>query len=753
MVAPVSSLMSSLESIFNNQNLADNDYVYVKGSQAQTENSSRLYTTRSRKMKTAERVVSEIRSRYGAAAGDVLSRQLASYLSGNHQLKVGELRRAFQTAQAMRLNEIALSLRQQYGDGLGNALAPLYDQIAERRLVSARDVAEAVQRQVGEGAYAVAMASGRGVHVSDRLDALPERLTEVQQTVDRLNASAAGVRTAMMAFCRRGEMTRAGALAVVQAQRELPQKYQEELNEQLQRLPATGVTVDEAFRFFGRVNFLWKQAAYDDYIAQQPDPVLCRMTGIIHLQDRATELTQSVRQEIEAKMAAARPAAQPWLDIVAKVRSDAQQRGFVISELFDEAAAQMVKEAVRHSAPDEASLKTFKEAVETRLKRETDFDFGVEYEIRQHAWTPQQKALFREAMTYARDEMPRENLFFGFGNVASTVVELIKEGAAGTSDPSTYLKACVLAGLRQAPWVREKLPELTSLYQRTGGRPPLADFCTALFGERAAAPDKSKGLKAVNAAFEKHWSTLCERLLEDEGGWVIPQRFDGDMDPRQLVWNAASMGMKLEKAVAQFKDQSRRIDQSDFYKMPGSGFECSKKDSVLEASLVQDFSRQKTVGGRLGQVVINIDQGDGTGTRITNGTEGMTAEEAAKFANGVRGPKHEKLFAALRRLSGGHPEQYRRLVEHLTQVGAAFGMKALVQIVNGGRDSGGEHAPFEYHFTKEADGSVVLECHTPEQLPVAKISAQYVFSPEGDVQCTRWQLTPYNEPQPAAPNA
>ncbi len=746
MTSPAVDLTNSFEAIFNDRTISDDACVFVKGGQARTEGAR--FTTHSRKIKTADGLFTALCHRFGNSVGDALSQQFAAYFSGDHRLRVGEMRQMFQEAERLKLTEVERALRDAYGNNIGDALAPLHEQVNQGQLVTDRKVMEVVKRHVGEEAYAVARASGRGVRKHDGLNELADRLNEVMSVVDRFNASAPRVRDAVLAFCRQGAMTRSAVREVVNDLMPMGGAFREELNELVMQLPASKVTVDDAFKFFVKANRCYKQAAIDAFLAQQADPVLCRMAGIGRLRERGTEFTADVRRDVENAMAKAQPAAQVWLDIVRSVREAAQRDGVTVSELFDEDAAQMVKEEVRKPLAGEAQKTAFKEALETRLKRETNFDFGVEYEIAHQQWSPEQAALFRETMAYVRDEMPHEDFFVKTGCVAQQLATLINEGAAGLRDPQAYLKACALTGLSQASWVQENLAQVSELFQRTNGRPALAELSAVLFGKKAEVPAKAKGLEAMWAAFDKHWRTLCEGFYENENGWVnvsaAPRRIGADSFSR--IQAATSAGMKLERAVAQLKDPSRAIDSSDFYRMPGEGLPDKMTTEEAEASFVEDFGRQVMRDGKLGNASIHIERPDHTGTAVTNTTEGMTPEEAERFKGGRgRVAVHEKVFAALKELCDGHEVQYRRLVEHLTQTGAGYGMKSFAQLVNGGRNSGGEHTPLECHVTKNPDGSVVLECHTPEKLPTAKVSARYVFSPEGGVECTDWRLVPCNE--------
>ena len=749
MVSPVTDLMSSFKTIYENKRtFHDDDYIYVKDGSLHTEAATRRYTRSSLKAKTAERLLSVIRQHYSATVGDALEPLMQPYLSGEHQLKVGVVRSLFQQAEVLRLNEVSQALRQAYPQ-LGNPLEPLYQHVmAKNSLTTDLDVKEEVKRLVGHDAYAVALAGGLGVQRGDGLNQLHERLTEVMPVVKQFNASAPRVRDAVTAFCRGGQMTRAAALAVVNRQMPLTDKFRNDLNALLEKLPEEGVTVDDAFKFFAKANRFYKQVLIDEYVAQQPDPILCRMAGISRLRDNAAELTADEISDIQSKMADAekKPNASFWLAAVRDVREAAKRDGIELSDEFDNYAAQLVKEHAKADVKaDEEGKAAFKKTLEIRLKRETNYDFAMQYEIDRQPWNREQIALFRQTMGYVRDEMPREDFFVKLGCVANHLVTLINEGAADLSDPLSYLKACAMVGIHQAAFVREHLAEVSALYHRTNGRPTLAQLTALLYGANAAVPDKAKGFEAMWPVFEQHWEALCDQFYAD--GWEgVSLRGNGEA--LAFIGSATTAGMKLKSAVAHWKDPELPVVAEDFYEMPGVGLPCRKTAAEVEADFVRDFGRQKMPQGLLGNAKIILSRPDGTGMMVSNETETMTAAEKERFEGGQeRCPRHEKVFEALRELTGDNEAQYVRLMEYVTQSGPSYGMKGFGRLVAGGMRSGLEHTPLQYHFSKNPeDGSVVLECHTPENLPIAKLRARYVFDVNGGVTCTDWRLDPFDPP-------
>ena len=56
--------------------------------------------------------------------------------------------------------------------------------------------------------------------------------------------------------------------------------------------------------------------------------------------------------------------------------------------------------------------------------------------------------------------------------------------------------------------------------------------------------------------------------------------------------------------------------------------------------------------------------------------------------------------------------------------------------------AGLEHAPLEVSYSKAADGSIVVESRTTEELHIAQLRARFVIHPDGTLVYEALSITP-----------
>ncbi len=199
--------------------------------------------------------------------------------------------------------------------------------------------------------------------------------------------------------------------------------------------------------------------------------------------------------------------------------------------------------------------------------------------------------------------------------------------------------------------------------------------------------------------------------------------------------------MKLESALAILKDPTRPFTLEDLDHPPEPDNRVFGTIERAEHEVEGNFSRQRRPGQPLGEGIVTVTQPDESGMVIDNSTEDMSAEEAAQFLQQKRTAKHEKLFAALRTLCGDNEVQYRLALAELTPFGTSFFLKTLFPMRGAGR-AGLEHAPLEVSYSKAADGSIVVESCTPEELHIAQLRARFVIRPDGTLVYEALSITP-----------
>ncbi len=731
MVAPVSALMESFKAIVNNENLNDDMYVFVKGGRAQTETRfQHHFTGRDRKEKTAQRLLADLTAHYGRQAGDALRPLLADYARGEHQIKVGTLRRVFQAAESARLAAVRAAIPR-----LADVLAPLEAHVARGRVVTHEQVSRLVKRSFREAGDVVMAA-----HQNVDLCALTDLFNEASITMRKLGQLEEPVKKAVVEFCRRGAMTKAGALAVLAEKLGVAEDAGGACRSLIRRLPEDEITVSQAMDFFKEVQKEKNRDAIRAFIAQLNDPLLSQVVEL----DRWLEEGRTFSPEIGRFVVEDRAKkAEPWLAAAREVLAEAAARGAPASESF---VTELARHVVTCSDPidkqaRQVDVPEFKRRAQEQLLRETDFSFALEYEVRKSKFSPAMEAAYRDAMLYLRKMVPPQDLFIRPPAVGGRLAGCIKRGEFdGLQNPGAVMKAAAIVGVQNLPWIKEKEAELSAAFE--AGDVSISRICAILYGVNVPSPvpDVDGSLADVQDAFEKIHGGLCARIYARLPGAGRPgESWETTMT---LAAGLQQTGMNLEGALAILKDPMRVFTLADLSGQPKSsilGFETVAK---AQAEVEANFSRQRRGDGLLGEAVVIVTQPDGSGMVVDNSTEDLTNEEAAKFVKDERTVKHEKIYDALKTLCGGNDAQYIRALAELTPSGTASFMRMPGSMMKGGAAAGMEHAPLLVSYARTPEGDVVVESRTPEDLPVAQLSARLVIHPDGRTEYSTLSITP-----------
>ena len=778
MVAPLTDLMRSFQDIANNRQISDNDYVFVKHGRAQVEGKlSHKFTSIERNAKSVRLLMQELRARYGVRIGtSAFLPELYRFSGGGKQLKVGDLRRIFQVGEFMRLSQVAQAIRQSCGEGYDDALRPLSEHLQASRMVmvSDADARAAIVSRFGEKIASVVLAGRSDIS----LESLPKLFSSARQLGVRLNGQPARVQDAVVDFCRSGVKTR-DALGDVLEQH-FPKAGGRERDQRLvgmfNALPANGITLDQAIEFFNKANFFRNRQIMSDFQDSVGDKDVCHVLGLDDLCRDGAELTTSLRRRVEAQKDVLLAGARLIREAVDEVFRKAMGENAVKSSAFSRDSQFLASEFICAARFSDEDLLAFKDAVCERLRRETDYDFGRDYElnrvVREPAWTEEKKALFGGVMDWLHREFPGSELFFTDTGPMKTVLRVLNGDVAGLDreeHPLEFLKAVALTGELDVPYVKERLPVLLARFP--DGNFTQADLCHVLYGSHVVAPDAAQGVSAAVRRFSRLsdqlvWGLVktglpaaadAEKKRQDEFkqlGMSDEEASDAARDEVMQeskyqsvigdVMAAQSAGLTLEASVAHALDKHLAVHLPDFAVRPKiTPFGMPTKE-LAEAQWVIDFARQGEGYGKhrrdAGRTSVTVKLSDRTVTE-TNGKAGLSPDELALLDSDKRMSKHEAILGALRELCSGNDRLYLHAVAAITQAGIVTYVASTCGVV-AGADGLKEHAPLAYTIEKDGDGNVVIEAKTPEGRPTARLEARVVIHSDGSSDFTRLDITP-----------
>ncbi len=756
-------LMKSFEAIANSK-AADDKYVYVKHGKAHTESrASHWFTSSDCKSMTAQWLQAALKERYGHDVGDPLACKIAGYAYGAHQLKVGDLRRLFVEGQAKVLAQVAQTLAEK-DEALGDALAPLTKRINEDRVVTERDMGAVLAKKFGHQASVLVVAANEGA----RLSALPALMDEAAAAAHRLSALPQVLAQALVSFCARGS-TKAVLMSLLK-ERFAAQGLDvtKALAADLGRLPEKGITQEKALAIFEKALSHQNQQKIKLFMAKVNDPLACRITGLDSMCCRNAKFSREVQHQVNRALPEARRAADALRQAASDVRQTVLGENGRVSERYQDFERQQLEhlaDAKKTSAQDVAELKT---ALETRLRRETSFDYAVDYEIGRHDWTAEQAQLYRDAMTFIRSKANGTELFVQDRSVSDVIAQHVSgDGVASLSmveDKAAFLKALAIAGESQASWILQHMEEVSAAFR--AGDVSAEQLFRLLYGEAVAeTPDLNRPLDSVHTCFRQEGMiAMCEKRVM--GNWTVTDAMKASARETALARNPAlannaaelerevqfrvetmrerrpmdasavvESGLTFEAALAHLDNNRLSLGLDDFAKPPVMSHGGHYAADDAEACWLADFVRQQA------GTVVSVLQPEGKFVKADNSQEGLAANELQAFLQRSKTSKHESVMRALKTLCGGNDKQYVLAMVALSQSGPAGLWKNFGAVVDGGGVED-EHSALEYLFTKRSDGNVVVDFKSPDADGRAKLLGTVIIRPDGTAYYESLSITP-----------
>ncbi len=759
-------LMKSFEAVANS-NAADDQYVYVKRGRVHTENRPRhWFTSTRRKAKTAQWLQRALKVRYGHDIGNPLANSIDRFSQGEHQLKVGDLRRLFVEGQSKVLAQVAQTLAEK-DDALGDALAPLTQRINQDRVVTAHDMGEVIAKKFGQQASFLVVAANKDA----RLSALPELMNEASRKAQRLSELPEPVVQSLIDFCARGS-TKAALTSVLNERFDFASEdIQAGVGADVNALPDGGVTQEAALEILHKARKYMNRREFDRFMAEVKDPLACTIAGIDKMRAKGLEFTPEVRREAERLLQDAKPASQAIRQAAADARKAVVGENGQVPEDYQAFERTEIGDMALKKKTSEADVAALKTLLETRLRRETDFDYAVSYEIARHDdWTQEQKDLYRSTMAFARDKAQGEDLFLHPKCVSDVVAQVLSnEGITSLSmieDKAAFLKAITFTGHAVAPRILEHMAEVSAAFREDGAT--AEQLFAILFGEDFEKPDLQVRLDLVQNRFFWAQYDYCNRIFEEN--WVVTDAMRAqarkeaveahpgiENDPQALAHEtelclnsmhdqrstlmatAAMSGLKIEAALAQVKDTRRDLGLDAFVKPPILSHSGHYTVADVEACWLSDFVRQ-----RAGTTVAVL-QADGEYLKVNNSRNGLPPDELQNFLQGGKTKRHSDVMDSLKKLCGTE-KQYVMAMLALSQSGPVSVWKEYGALVDGALNVEYEHSALEYLFTKRKNGNVAVDFKSPDGPGTAKLSGTVIIRPDGSAYFEALTVKPVEVP-------
>ncbi len=772
MVAPLGSLMPSVEQIANDRRISDDAYVFLRNGRVVTEGRiGHAFTFSATKSQTAQCIARAFSERFAGEAGQAARSVFDRSLSGLHQVKVGDLRTAFRKAfgieEAARLSDMEKTLRSRYGDAVGNALAPLSAHLKAGGKATPRLIGEAVDRAFGRGTAAVVMASRENV----TLELLPDLMlaaSAVHGELQFLRTEPQPVLDAVFDLCRQGSLTKAAVQATVE--RRFAGSHLARVRSELQALPEN-VTLEEAAKILHKANLLRNRAEIAVFREKHvPDSAIAEALGLVALSTSGGELTAERREEVLRQL--------PEVTRAAKGLRSAAKRFLAQHPKASSFCRDFVtREAERCIAAGELTPRSVDELLRAAgdfYRRETDFDYGLACELAQRPnWTDGEKALFSSVMKKVRQQFPAMNLFTDVPKSAAERAAAYVTGGAtarpasvaplGAEAQALYGALVTAGGDALAPFLLEALPAL--LNEKAARDITLDDVMARCFGsgvkasgaerrsdvenrvegllgrrinERlATAADRAKALQAARRGHPKASEAEVEKLAQRE--------LDRELSrPRALVFRMLRLGLSLDAAVACTTDRRRAVMLADFAAPPCAVLGVNRTEDEWLSGWLGDFCRQGEAStpnrSAEGATHITVTEPGGAVTTVHNGSDGLAPEEVAAFDAGKMTSRHRTLLDALDRLCGSKAQSLAALAT-LTQSGPVTYNNTFAQMVEGA-DPNLEHAAMNYRFTKNGEGDVILDMTSPAASGAAQLHVNVVIHPDGATEVAQFSFQP-----------
>ncbi len=773
MVAPLGSLMPSMEQIANDRRLSDDAYVFVKNGRVVTEGRlGHAFTFFSTKARSAQWIARAFSDRFAGEAGRAARNVFDRNLSGLHQVKVGDLRRAFRTAfgmeEAARLSEMAKTLRSRCGDAVvGDALAPLSEHLMAGGKATPQLIGKALDRAFGRGTAAVVMASRENVTI----ESLPDLMlaaSDVQNEVQCLKNEPQRVLDAVFDVFRQGALTKAAVQATVA--KRFAGSHLERLKTDLQALPEN-VTLAQAAKIFHKANYLRNRSEVMAFREKHvPDTAIAEALGLVALTTSGGELSAERREEILRQLPEVTRAAK-GLRAAAK---DFLAKHPKASSLCRDFVTRQAEQCIAAGELTPRSVNELRRSAEDFYRRETDFEYGVGCELAKHpGWTREQKALFSNVMKKVRQQFPVMNLFTDAPNPPAERAAAYVSGD-GTLRPASaaHLGAegqalcgalLTAGGDALAPLLLEALPAL--LREKAAADITLDDVVAHCCGSRAEAAGAGKRGDVEARVEQLIGRRITERLATDEDRAkalrearrehprateaeiqkLAQRQLDRDLTmPREIVFRMLRLGLSLDAAVACTTDRRRAVTLADFTAPPCAVLGQNRTEEEWLAGWLGDFCRQGEASSpqrsAQGATHITVTEPGGGVTTVHNGADGLAPEEVADFDEGKMTSRHRTLLAALERLCSSQAQRLAALAT-LTQSGPVGYNRTFARVV-AGADPMLEHAAMNYRFTKNEEGDVILDMTSPAKPGAAQLQVNVVIHPDGAMEVAQFAFQP-----------
>ncbi len=757
MVDPLNSLMTSAQRLANDKSLSDDTYVYLKDGKLHAENRlSHAFTFSSTKAKTSQALYRAFTKYYGDD-GCTARKEFERSYYGFHQLKVKDLRKAFATAEATKLNTMTESLSKAYGEAMGDALAPLSTHVARGGSVTQKMIGQVMDRVFGDGASAVVLGNAKGNYL-ESMPALMQAASDAKAEIDKLQGKPGRVMDAIFDVCRRGPLAKANVEQTLA--KCFPGCDLSALKGEIGRLP-DAPSMEQVTSLFDHANLLYNRAQITAFTAKVvKDSSLEMHLGLNKRYERGDVLSEELRRDIRARMPQLKAAAKNVRNAAARFLKQHSQASDGLKALAKSSAEKLIRTGEFSAEAIENMVNGLKD----QYRRETNFGFGLSYEVKQHEdWSTEQKQFFRDVMTKLHAEYPAMNLFTeGNSTVAQKVAKYLDgEYAVGPADVAAYgrdaeifcAEAMALAGDLFASMLMTKLPDI--IRSAGEGNLTMDEAAQVCFGLPADAEGARRGGQVEDRFSVMQQAYVSERLAtpaqrdeayrwarrelphgsETEVKELARKRLHQQLDAPTLgVCLGLQMGLSLEAALQRGSDRDRALELADFAVKPRAvpGRTQSREKEV--ANWLIDFQRQGSGKGtkRLdqGATRITVTEPGGAVTSVHNGKEGLPEAEVEAFEADRLTSKHQAVIDALVRLCGANEAQCTTAIAMLSQAGPVALNRTLMQLVNGAHGDG-EHAPMIYDFSKRANGDVVLHAQSPADPAKARLDVTAVIRSDG----------------------
>ncbi len=434
MVAPLNSLMLSAQQIANNTKLSDDTFIYLKKGKLHTEgNLQHHFTFKSTKAHTSQKLCTAFREAYQDSS-DAVRRDFLRTLDGRHQITVGELRKAFATAEAKKLATLTQSLSQKYGQAMGDALAPLAEHVKSGGSVTQKMIGKAMNQAFGKSTSQLVLGNLQGAYLENLTD-LMEAAELAQDKASALRKKPLHLRKAVHDLCSQGEPTKENVMKALN--KHYPSAVISQMKQDAAALSARP-TFEEAMAFLEKAETVHNQAQLAKLQAKVgDDEALMDLFGLSKMIKDNLPLSLQDKTQIETQLPAMKAAAR-------QLRSAANRYIENNPELSPDGCRHvknLAEQYIREGRLTAAGLEDLKNEANVRKWRETNFEYAVNYEAQKHPqWSSKQKTFYTELMKRIHANHKHDQVFTkGSPTVADLVAkEVDKNPLAENMDDYSY---------------------------------------------------------------------------------------------------------------------------------------------------------------------------------------------------------------------------------------------------------------------------------------------------------------------------